>query len=226
MTCRQTRSSSSSATNPRLIPCQVTGMADSQLCWPINAGDPRIFSGMSRHAKILYTYRTLWCPPNPIVNSPLGEYDFKRLIIREGERRSIEDKHSPLLVVGEYCIGLLGIMSPPLATVGIASLGEMGAGIAKLLSANNHPVLTNVSDRRQVPCHCAVQVLYPFDAANLRDSEHVQPPLSSSPRIKNSLSNRITSFLGFPPGMHILQPERLFHLPKDWRSPWKSCYTI
>ena len=39
-------------------------------------------------------------------------------------------------------------MAPPLATVGIASIGEMGLGIAKLLSAHNYRVLTNVSSRR------------------------------------------------------------------------------
>lgn len=35
----------------------------------------------------------------------------------------------------------------PLATVGIASIGEMGLGIAKLLSAHNYRVMTNVSGR-------------------------------------------------------------------------------
>lgn len=34
------------------------------------------------------------------------------------------------------------------ATVGIASIGDMGAGVAKLLTAHNYRVLTNVSDRR------------------------------------------------------------------------------
>ncbi|CAF9907034.1 MAG: hypothetical protein ALECFALPRED_003047 [Alectoria fallacina] len=38
-------------------------------------------------------------------------------------------------------------MPPPLATVGIASIGEMGLGIARLLSANDYRVLTNVSGR-------------------------------------------------------------------------------
>ena len=38
-------------------------------------------------------------------------------------------------------------MSPSL-TVGIASIGEMGAGIAKLLIAHQYRVLANVSDRR------------------------------------------------------------------------------
>ncbi|KAL2052294.1 hypothetical protein ABVK25_007453 [Lepraria finkii] len=40
-------------------------------------------------------------------------------------------------------------MPPPLATIGIASVGEMGAGIAKLLSAHNYRVITNVSDRSE-----------------------------------------------------------------------------
>lgn len=39
-------------------------------------------------------------------------------------------------------------MATPLATVGIASIGEMGLGIAKLLSAHNYRVMTNVSGRR------------------------------------------------------------------------------
>ena len=39
-------------------------------------------------------------------------------------------------------------LTPPLATVGIVSIGEMGLGIANLLSAHNYRVLTNVSGRR------------------------------------------------------------------------------
>ena len=39
-------------------------------------------------------------------------------------------------------------LTPPLATVGIVSIGDMGLGIAKLLSAHNYRVLTNVSGRR------------------------------------------------------------------------------
>lgn len=39
-------------------------------------------------------------------------------------------------------------MTPPLATVGIASIGEMGLGIARLLSAHGYKVLTSVSGRR------------------------------------------------------------------------------
>jgi hypothetical protein len=37
---------------------------------------------------------------------------------------------------------------PPLATVGILSIGEMGMGIAKLLIAHNYRVVTNVEGRR------------------------------------------------------------------------------
>lgn len=36
----------------------------------------------------------------------------------------------------------------PVATVAIASIGEMGAGIARLLSAHDYRVVTNVSGRR------------------------------------------------------------------------------
>lgn len=35
-------------------------------------------------------------------------------------------------------------------TIGILSLGDMGAGIARLLIANKYRVVTNVSDRRSV----------------------------------------------------------------------------
>lgn len=37
-----------------------------------------------------------------------------------------------------------------LATLGILSLGDMGVGIAKLLTANNYRVLTNATGRRYV----------------------------------------------------------------------------
>jgi phosphoglycerate dehydrogenase-like enzyme len=39
-------------------------------------------------------------------------------------------------------------MAGPLATVGILSIGSMGAGVARLLSAYNYRVITNASDRR------------------------------------------------------------------------------
>ena len=51
------------------------------------------------------------------------------------------------------------IMATPLATVGIASIGEMGAGIAKLLNAHNYKVITNVSGRRYVSMlHVAIEI--------------------------------------------------------------------
>lgn len=37
---------------------------------------------------------------------------------------------------------------PPLATVGILSIGEMGMGVAKLLIAHNYRVITNIEGRR------------------------------------------------------------------------------
>lgn len=37
---------------------------------------------------------------------------------------------------------------PPLATVGILSIGDMGVGIAKLLVAHGYRVVTNVEGRR------------------------------------------------------------------------------
>lgn len=37
---------------------------------------------------------------------------------------------------------------PPLATIGILSIGEMGMGIAKLLIAHNYRVVTNLEGRR------------------------------------------------------------------------------
>lgn len=40
-------------------------------------------------------------------------------------------------------------MPPSLATVGVASIGEMGVGIARLLSAQNYRVLTNISGRSE-----------------------------------------------------------------------------
>ena len=42
---------------------------------------------------------------------------------------------------------------PPLASVGVVSIGDMGLGIAKLLSAHNFRVLTNVSGRRSASHH-------------------------------------------------------------------------
>ncbi len=40
---------------------------------------------------------------------------------------------------------------PPLATVGILSLGDMGLGIANLLIAHNFRAVTNATGRRCVP---------------------------------------------------------------------------
>ena len=37
---------------------------------------------------------------------------------------------------------------PPLATIGILSIGEMGMGIAKLLIAHNYRVVMNLEGRR------------------------------------------------------------------------------
>ena len=39
-------------------------------------------------------------------------------------------------------------MARPLATVGILSIGSMGAGVARLLAAHNYRVITNASGRR------------------------------------------------------------------------------
>lgn len=39
-------------------------------------------------------------------------------------------------------------MAKPLATVAILSIGSMGAGVARLLSAHNYRVITNDSERR------------------------------------------------------------------------------
>jgi lactate dehydrogenase-like 2-hydroxyacid dehydrogenase len=39
-------------------------------------------------------------------------------------------------------------MTGILATVGILSIGSMGAGVARLLAAHNYRVITNASDRR------------------------------------------------------------------------------
>ncbi|KAK4545579.1 hypothetical protein LTR36_002929 [Oleoguttula mirabilis] len=39
--------------------------------------------------------------------------------------------------------------APPLATLGILSIGDMGVGIARLLIAHNYRVITNASDRSQ-----------------------------------------------------------------------------
>jgi len=41
-----------------------------------------------------------------------------------------------------------GNMTGPLATVGILSIGSIGAGVARLLSAHGYRVITNASDRR------------------------------------------------------------------------------
>ncbi|KAI7368135.1 6-phosphogluconate dehydrogenase C-terminal domain-like protein [Hortaea werneckii] len=45
--------------------------------------------------------------------------------------------------------GRLGLVSAPIATVGILSIGDMGVGTARLLIANNYRVVTNASDRSQ-----------------------------------------------------------------------------
>ena len=42
----------------------------------------------------------------------------------------------------------MGSLSPPLATLGVLSIGDMGVGIARLLIAHKYRVITNALDRR------------------------------------------------------------------------------
>jgi len=53
----------------------------------------------------------------------------------------------PSLFLGLYPPRVI-IKMPPLATIGILSIGEMGMGIAKLLIAHNYRVVTNLEGRR------------------------------------------------------------------------------
>ena len=71
-------------------------------------------------------------------------------------------------------------LTPPLATVAIASIGEMGLGIANLLSAHNYRVLTNVSGRRSADIVASPLPLSLLKTppANQPDSEPNPPPLS------------------------------------------------
>jgi len=47
-------------------------------------------------------------------------------------------------------------MAAPYATLGILSIGEMGLGLARLLTAHNYRVITNISGRRYGMCECDV----------------------------------------------------------------------
>jgi len=47
-------------------------------------------------------------------------------------------------------------MAAPHATLGLLSVGEMGLGVARLLTAHNYRVITNISGRRYGLYECNV----------------------------------------------------------------------
>ena len=92
-------------------------------------------------------------------------------------------------------------MTPPLATVGIAAIGEMGAGIAKPLSAHyNYKVLTNVSDRRS-----AAIVATPLPPSLLKHFQRVNPPAC---QIRLDWRGRRRSRSSRPSRLHPVNPSR------------------
>ncbi|KAE8441156.1 hypothetical protein EG329_005812 [Mollisiaceae sp. DMI_Dod_QoI] len=87
---------------------------------------------------------------------------------------------------------------PPLATVGILSIGEMGMGVAKLLIAHNYRVVTNV-EGRSADTHTRVQTAniepLPSDTSLVSASDYILsivPPrdaLATAKRISTALSS-------------------------------------
>ncbi|KAF2399688.1 6-phosphogluconate dehydrogenase C-terminal domain-like protein [Trichodelitschia bisporula] len=67
-------------------------------------------------------------------------------------------------------------MAAPLAKVGIISIGEMGLGVAKLLTANGFAVLTNIEGRSSATrarAESAKISLVPTDAALVEGSDYI-----------------------------------------------------
>ncbi|KUJ22872.1 6-phosphogluconate dehydrogenase C-terminal domain-like protein [Mollisia scopiformis] len=87
---------------------------------------------------------------------------------------------------------------PPLATVGILSIGEMGMGVAKLLIAHNYRVVTNI-EGRSADTHARVESAkiesLPSDSSLVSASDYILsivPPrdaLATAHRIKNAISS-------------------------------------
>ncbi|MCJ1438354.1 hypothetical protein MMC27_007742 [Xylographa pallens] len=83
-------------------------------------------------------------------------------------------------------------MAQPLATVGILSIGDMGLGIAKLLTASNFRVVTNVSDRSKDTHRRASSAsveLLPTDIALVEQADYILSIVP--PRDAFSIARRI-----------------------------------
>ncbi|MCJ1322621.1 hypothetical protein MMC15_007970 [Xylographa vitiligo] len=83
-------------------------------------------------------------------------------------------------------------MAKPLATVAILSIGDMGLGIAKLLTASNYRVVTNVSDRSQDThrrARSASVELLPTDTALVEQADYILSIVP--PRDAFSIASRV-----------------------------------
>jgi phosphoglycerate dehydrogenase-like enzyme len=78
---------------------------------------------------------------------PTG-YSTPKKIRADGRTRRAKSYKRYLAAKREREQSSEGNMTGPLATVGILSIGSMGAGVARLLSAHGYRVITNASDRR------------------------------------------------------------------------------
>ncbi|CZS94307.1 uncharacterized protein RAG0_04346 [Rhynchosporium agropyri] len=83
---------------------------------------------------------------------------------------------------------------PPLATIGILSIGEMGMGIAKLLIAHNYRVVTNIEGRSadtQARVKSALIETLPNDSSLVTESDYIFSIVP--PRDAVATAKRITS---------------------------------
>jgi len=104
---------------------------------------------------------------------------------------------------------------PPLATVGILSIGEMGMGIAKLLIAHNYRVVTNIEGRSQ-DTHARVKKssieTLPTDTSLVENSDYILSIVP--PRDALATAKRITTAFSALP-----TPKPLYYLDLNAISP-------
>ncbi|CAI6335999.1 unnamed protein product [Periconia digitata] len=66
--------------------------------------------------------------------------------------------------------------TPPLATIAIISIGQMGLGIARLLRAHSYRIITNITDRSPATLERAKSAsieLFPTDASLVREADYI-----------------------------------------------------
>merc|ERR1712225_209093 len=117
----------------------------------------------------------------------------------------------PSLFLGLYPPRVI-IKMPPLATIGILSIGEMGMGIAKLLIAHNYRVVTNLEGRSadtQARVKAASIDSLPDDTSLVTEADYILsivPPrdaVATAKRITSAFSSQILASLLLRPQCHL-----------------------